>query len=552
MSAAAVLYTLKLGGDLADKLPSLSSGLRKVGQAALDTKAAVASIGSGARSGLASVGEHGKTAAEGVFKAAAGFAALGYATHSVLKSNEQYEQSTARLMIASQKLGTQIADALGPSVAKFIDSFTIGLVYIANLMGGVVGPAVSTLSNVVGRLTDALGHSLTAWKRIATGDFSGAAESIKANHAALFGLVDDVKEGFAGIDKARDDAFKAAFEAWRRQVDGIKDVVGEIQKSYADIVTTISGIRSTQLQGFVEQAPGGIPMGQQVTDHIEVTPDTGLQTQQVNETKNVVEGVTGVTTAIQGGATAMLAMMGPWGAMIAGIFTVMQNLSNIVESTNQMAIDTLRNFSSQFKDVVGRLTRDLLDALPQMITDFSTLIPEMANSILESMPEIIEGLVIAILKTPAMVVEGIWNSLKNVWEMAKDWFDKALDWLQNAFGGGKDNNILTGKDGKWLGTSFAGKENEGNRSLFGFDLPSFDTGGHVSRTGLAQVHAGEFVVNAQTMRQLQQGGGGRQVTSANVTIHVHGTNDVEQLVRDIRAKLGTYGIGLTLNPYTGG
>ncbi len=539
MAAATVLYVLNLAGDAAAKLPSLSAALTKIKNGALEAKVAVASIGTSGRAALAGLADEGGKAAEGAFKAGAGFAAAGIAVHTLLKNQEDYAQSTARLVTESKKLGTALAEAIGPKVASFIDSFTIGLVYIANLVGGVVGPAFGILMDLIGRFNERILVSIEAWKMIGRGDFAGAKEALLSHRSAWADMIADIKKGFDGIQTARDNAFKAAFEAWRRQTDEISDIAGEIRQSYASVAgTTEAGARVGA--GGVGVGGTKLPTGQQVTERIGaevVQVESPVQTAKTHE---VVQGVSGVIGAVSGGTTAILGTLGPIGAFIGALLDILANIDGLIEGIQNTVFDIVTGLADSLDRIVGDLAVNLEKMLPKMVSSIALLIPQLIASIISSAPLIFAEAIKSAFAIPGMIIKGFGELFADFPKKLGEAIAEAIKTL---------GKVFTNDDGKFLGTSLAGKGNEGNRSFLGIRVPR---NGSSERTS---IETGGGTVDRSPPRDRPQhqartrGDSGR--TKPNIEINVSGIRDPDQLVREVRKRLGPYGVNLSLDPYGG-
>lgn len=523
MAAVTVQYILKLGGDLASKLPSLTSGVKALGSAAKNTASSVAAVGSAGRAGLNRLGETAGQAAEGALKAAAGFAALGFATHELLRHNDEYEQSFTRLRIAAQDLGTQISDTLGPKVAKVIDAFTIGFVYIANLILGSVGPAVEAITGLFDKFVERASYALEIWKRIASGDFAGAQEILEGHAQAITDMVGIIQTAFDKINAANDDAIQSAFAAWRRQVDGIKDVYTSLDdqakaaearaKMLRDSVTTIKGTSARQaanpaanFQDLKLEQPAGQSARQAASD-----------SRTTDEIAKTTEAVDAVGQGVQG----ILGMIPVYGGFLASIWGVVSHLEDFSKQAVQEIIDFVTSFGDQLAATIEEVPQMVIDAIPEVVTSIAKLIPQLILSLISSGPQLFAALLEALVELPEMLVKGFGQMFKDFARDIKEAFGKIFDF-------GRD------KEGHFLGTNF--REAAGKKELFGIHVPHFDTGGEVTRSGFAYVHRGEVVNPA-----------GR--SSGGNTFHFHLSGaDPDRMIREIRARLGTYGTGQSLEP----
>lgn len=534
MAAAAVLYVLKLGGDLAGKLPSLSAGLRRAGEAALHAKANVVALGSAGRSSLNALGDHGKQAAEGAFKAAAGFAAAGFALHTVLAHQQDYEQSVARLRISAQALGQDIADAIGPGVASFIDRFTIGFTYLGTLLTGTIGPAFTTLIEVVGIFADRVAESLKAWKLIASGQFSAAAEILAGHKAALGDIVDSAKEGFAAIGKAQEGAVDAAFAAWRRQADGIKDVFLTIEDqakaAEARHKALVAAAGTTPGAGYSGRgvAPGIRSYEDKVADGT-ISTGQGSGSEGWEPVASGVDKATEVLGNVEMGVSGILEMIPLYGKFLAGIWDFVSHMREI--SIN--IIDEITSFFSTLGDqtasTITEIPAMLIRALPKIITGIATLIPEMVLAFIAQTPVFTAAVVEAIIELPQALVEGFKTMFQDFWNQITASIDKITGALSN-------------KDGQFLGTGL-GAKSEGHRRFLGVHIPKLDSGGRITQTGLMVGHKGEVYSSPGVSRTTNQSHG-----PTNITMVMNGINNPDQFLRETRSRLGSFGVGLTFSP----
>ena len=94
--------------------------------------------------------------------------------------------------------------------------------------------------------------------------------------------------------------------------------------------------------------------------------------------------------------------------------------------------------------------------------------------------------------------------------------------------------MFKGPEGAFLGTQLgAGTD---RKRLFGIHIPSLDTGGDITRDGLAFVHAGERVLNRSETRNTQ---------NSVVVNAVVSSPDPRQFFDQLRALKGSYGLGIS-------
>jgi len=180
---------------------------------------------------------------------------------------------------------------------------------------------------------------------------------------------------------------------------------------------------------------------------------------------------------------------------------------------------------------------------------FEKALNKAIPKLIESIPEIVENLLI---KLPQAIRRGIVTGIPKIFVAFFKMLGEQLKKLFTFFKGGEDGNILTGKRGKFLGTSFK----KGEVSFLGIgNKPKgeFATGGFVPSTGLYKLHAGERVTptsgaTTSAADRAARGfseGSGVMIGNANITVH---TNDARDLIRQLRRELGGFGTGASLTP----
>ena len=191
------------------------------------------------------------------------------------------------------------------------------------------------------------------------------------------------------------------------------------------------------------------------------------------------------------------------------------------------------------------------EAMPDRIgSSFETLMTKVIPRFLSRLPEFLGGLLV---RMPAAIARGIVNAIPAIALGIGRAFKRAVQSILDFFRGGEDRNVLTGRKGKVLGTSFK----KGEFSLFGFfnndDRAQGGKGAdpglakgtrHVPRTGLQLLHEGEMVVPEHRTRMM--GGGGAQ--QINVSIGSLYPANLADFIREIQAQLGTYGLNSSLTP----
>lgn len=219
------------------------------------------------------------------------------------------------------------------------------------------------------------------------------------------------------------------------------------------------------------------------------------------------------------------------GNMVADIGTAMLNLPSLVNGLRKDLIRGPEKLGKAFQGTMENAIPKLIESLPQIFENFWT----------KFIPAVARGIVLGIPKILAAFARMIADQIKKVFAFLK---------------GGEDRNILTGKREKWLGTSFK----RGEFSIFGIGnkksdslKEEFASGGFVSRTGMALVHAGERIIptsgadTGATRARRSLMGGGMSIGTVNVTVKADNPHD---FIRQLRRHLGTLGSGATLTPFS--
>lgn len=247
---------------------------------------------------------------------------------------------------------------------------------------------------------------------------------------------------------------------------------------------------------------------------------------------------TGLLQAGMGGMSAVLATMvgGPWGALLATANTAARSFGGTEEEPGWMVrlIDEMmsveQDFFREFESFLDQLP-ERIAKIPGMVEAISTLPLKIAMSLIEHSPELLASLIEVMIELPFIVIKGFAEALSNLPEDFAIAFAKAMEGL-----GGRVGDTL----GIHMG---AQAKASGDRELFGIHIPKFDrfseSPGMITRTGLAVVHRGEEI------------GPPRRGAVSIGQIHVHGVQDAQRFVEQLRAKLGTRGLGLSLEPYGG-
>jgi hypothetical protein len=209
---------------------------------------------------------------------------------------------------------------------------------------------------------------------------------------------------------------------------------------------------------------------------------------------------------IAGGVTALL---GPIGAAVTAVVQLPALLGNLTATVQQLpeTLVAIPELATALIDAIVQLPAELVKALPEIFVGLGDLV---VSSFLAGFNIVTE----AIGLLPGRIADSLANVLREIASQI------------NPFDG----------DGAFLGTDLgAGK---GEKKILGVSVPFFETGGDVTRTGLAYVHEGERVLSVDERQSSM--GGGRPV---NVSVVA---SDPRVVVAEIRGALGGYGSGLSM------
>jgi hypothetical protein len=210
----------------------------------------------------------------------------------------------------------------------------------------------------------------------------------------------------------------------------------------------------------------------------------------------------------------------PQGAMLSAIATTFAPILALAELPAALASLTA---------TVEALPETLL-SIPELVVGLLDAIGELPLAVVEMAPEIGLSLAAAIFKIFTYGFEAFANILLSVFDgLGGKIADEIAAVLRSLMG---ELNPFDG-DGSFLGFSVAGK---GKGDIFGLDVPFFETGGDVTKTGLAYVHAGERV---QSVAERSKGGGQR--ASSPIVVNVT-SNDPRVVVQEIKRVVGQFGV----------
>jgi hypothetical protein len=223
-------------------------------------------------------------------------------------------------------------------------------------------------------------------------------------------------------------------------------------------------------------------------------------------------------------ALAPVAAANPIVAVIAAVFDLIA--SNQLAPLVRSILDAIFAFMDNLPESVGNILHSLIMAV---IANLGTILGSVVGMIFALILEVEMALIETFLAFFASgewvtqfvnaVVQAVEESAKRLVEMLRNPLDGMFRKGNDSDGEGRHHNRFLGIFGK--------KEK---------DVPSFDTGGVVARTGLAMVHKGERYSGVG--RSL----GGTQIGAINIY-----TNDTDNLASKFRQEQGVFGRNLRLD-----
>ena len=561
MATQAILYTLDVGGNATKTVPGLAQSLGQVEKKAKDAQVAASKIGGGssltsARAAFGGIADESKKAAEGAFKFAGMLAIAGLAVNKLLEDQEAWRNATGVLRDTLAGMADDLAEAVGPAAAEKVGAFTVGLRFLASFAAnGLVPAMVAVYKSVSSLVTDGFGGLLTMIERIKSGDVLGAisayTDTVKTGLDEIMTLADEVPAALtAGLDQALADAR----ETWTKIQTGAGKPSGggAPAQSFASVATMLPG-QTAQMKALTVSlnSVAGLldPQIAATQDAIVATGGMvdaldGMAAQlSIGANQARLDGganqVMGGLDALQGGLGGILsaAGAGPVGAAVAAVAAALPEipgmLTGLADQVLSLAVDLPNTLTTILMDVVPQIVEKLpliagalITAAPRMVAALVAAIPELIAAFISAGPQILVGIIDAFKELPKAFFQAI---------------QRMVTELPSAIGAALAGllNPLKDGDGKFLGTDLtAGK---GKEKLFGINLPSFDTGGVVTRTGIATVHAGERVLNQQEAR----GGGRGGISIGSITVVAP---DPRRFVEELRRLQGNYGVNLSLDP----
>lgn len=500
-----------------------------------------------------------------------------------VKAAGEWQAATANLGLAFENAAQRLADAFGgqSGVAKLLEDFTLGFVFVTELV-----------SSMVGRISERLGALVKALAAFKAGDLNSALSNLRIG-AEVFDL-----------GSFYEDLGKSAMDAFRRSRDFFETRAGS---------TPRGGAVSFAGAGGEDAAPP--PNEAEKATVIKITDLLALAEKEAESAEAerlrlfaLADTLPGrfddFAAAMEGLAdeidSAVASKIGEMAAAITSVDSLLRGVDLFgLGETAATALAVARNLDEtlmgllrDFRAIPGDLADGIGRTLSTVLPGFVRLIPDLLVGLLVELPvAIAQGVIAAgpaLVEAFADVFTDLGGQVLNAadsvltfllgpfWERTRDWFGRQFanigdlfssvwngpfltairEWWNGVWAGireffanlftlGGDGGLLTGKEGKVLGTSFK----PGDLSILGVDIPGFQTGGFVRRTGLAMVHEGERIVpsnGASTGAAAASRGFGGGVT---VNVGQIVAPDPRVFVRELEQILGEYGMGETLTPF---
>lgn len=566
MAGATVLYVLEAGGNLAKALPSLAGGLDQVRAKA---QAAASAVGQGLSTGaeqgrkaLEAVGKEAHEAMEGVAKAGAAFALLAFGVNKVLSADREWRESTARTTAALERMQKQVAATFGKEAGHYLDMFTLGFVYLANLATQVLPPAFDAASRALNAFVHDEGLDVLLY--LATGQWQKALNAAFTPKTDNDALVKALQEDYQKVLDGQTHALEEAKKAWFKLVDGIQDEKGK-KSPYEGKGVFGSGATGTFLGtsglggynpgfgqmggGFGAMGPLLLPLEKSLIPLADIAAELpGLSAMFETYTKQLqlqgaADSVSGFDQAASGGlAGVATAFGGPIGALVGAILGLVDHLPDLLTSLVDEAVTLFVDLPTTILGLLGTtLPQILTDQIPKIVASFPLLSAQLIFAVLRSIPAILGALMQLLPRAVAEMVRQLRIMITDIFSgsLWTSFGRRFLDGFKGIFDAA---NQIGGDLGIHLGAKAAG-----HRTFFGIHIPKLDDGGTILRSGLVYAHEGEQYLGAPGSRTQQRTSSGGPVFHINTLALA----DLRSFADQLRRAQGSWGIGLRTDPLAG-
>lgn len=497
----------------------------------------------------------------------------------------EWQKQTTLLWEALAGVGASLIPL--QTLSDFVGDLTRGFIFLGRLIPGVFRGMWEGAKAVLPLLKQVA----IAVSRFTSGDFSGAADAIRAAQ-------NPVLEMGGAIDDALTEALDAVarFNRAQRQILEGDGAGAGLPAAPAGPFTRPSdaGAKGDGGDAFSFRA-----LNVRTRDRLDVPDDAGRTTREFLDNmesaavvvldfeektrrtvaemlrfpplmENIDEAVSAFLDGSMGAATAGLTgdvfgavgMMGPQGAAIAGAGQALQQIGQVGAAGVEKKLDQLR------RDLLAAL-----DALPEIIgrvlpEAFVEAVPALIEALIEALPELLIAQAKAIatlikaqfVDFPRAFAESITTLFLDAWDVVKQFFaDLFSGRFRRAFGGdgeggGVKKAIGTGARFGAALLTFGMSEIAlavGRGVKNAVENRSYDRGDYVDRTGLAMVHQGERIIRPTgAASEGTFGAAQRSMMGGGTVVVPPGITTVDELTQAIRDNLGTLGRGFTLDPRT--
>lgn len=464
------------------------------------------------------------------------------------KAAEDWQRALADLQLVAEGAGSRLVQSFGFDTAgEIVDIFSGMVVYLSTLLQGLVDAIVAQMERGSRArellLAGDVGGAAAALKSMVTDPWSDAADTIQKATAAT-------EAYFAALDK-RNAIQGAATGGGGRTFTPTSTGKDEEEFELKSSVGQIEFHDSLELQ--IIEARERLRLRQEETARLEhdmlneaATEWKAIHEELQRDWQDVVDEVVAATArGITGGPESgldALSSAGPWGQLVAAIVELVANFDSLISGFDEFhnnLIASIEKFPETLGKNMDKIFNDsLITAVPGFIESLADNLDVIIQGLIEGVVSSSFSLVGALIEMfiqgmPRLVTEFITMLFsREFWEEVGRGIKEAVSGAFSdieVFGGEAEGKAFRGEAS--VGRVVAGVLTGGiSEAVRGFDL-----GGHVDRTGLAMVHAGEIISRRQDVSAGWAGGGGGLTVNFGSGM-VMGTP--EQLARELARHLG--------------
>jgi len=395
-----------------------------------------------------------------------------------------------------------------PIVMSVYGALTSVVGALGSLYGGLT-TAASAITTVVG----ILGGPLTVAILAVVAIVAALAAAFYTNFGGIRDYVMDIMTGIASFLQQVLGRFVDFFQTHIGRLVSLAEVhlgplITEFQATFNAIMTTVEPILRAILSFNRYILSALVPIWENQLMNILNIVMPILDTISLF----IVQILDGIITTIR---VALAVIRGDWeGAwdIIAGfvertfsrINQIIGNYVSIIGAAVQLVVDTITApFRAAYNLIVGN---SLIPDMVQGVADVFNGAVDMIGGAVDS----VVGAITAPFEGALETVQGIADSIGSAAEGAMDAAGSAADAAGSAASGAVDTATSAA-------SGAADAAGNAVDTAAGY-VPSFDTGGMIEETGLAQVHAGEAVIPADITKEFKQSGGGGSGKTVQVNV----------------------------------